>query len=813
MLSSLSKISNSKDPLLFDIRLKSTDHDVLLLKGKQNEASSVLLAGTIVLSVLEPIQIKSLSLRLIGKVRLNIPTTYCVNGVNTKKYVKYEKVIFSYNWDEFNMDDFFDNLYGNYGKMKLNNSGRSSPINIGPNLNTNSISSNKSDRLLSSNAPSIPTRSKSSSSLFSLGNAPSHHTLLQGNYEFPFSTVLPGSLTESVEGLPNATVIYKLESVLERCKGPDVSCQKPLRIVRTLSPDAVELSETVAVENSWPNKLDYTLSIPAKSIAIGSATPVYIVLVPLLKNLKLGHIKISLLETSQYLGPFGGVVNQERVVTKIKLKDPLGHISLLKRQQEEDGSNDDLQPVDFQDRWEIDTVINVPPSLSKCTQDCDIFNNIRVRHKLKFNISLINPDGHTSELRASLPIQLFISPFVPVGVKNTRTVEMEEDRKINSKVNDNNDGNTNTNTSTSFSSDTFFLNHKDINTDEDDDVIFANATSEVELHAGTLENNFFATTAISELMTPPNYGRHVYDRLWGDIPASQNCSLLEPVPNIDNSVSNNLLDDCNDRHGLNNLQDNFSELSLLRDTQITPVYLSSTNPFRDSQFPTFAISESDPQCLDEALQNLPLTPAFDHISRASSFSNLRQESSASLKKVFEMAELSRLPSYDKAIHSDMVEDDLPPTYPHNEEQNEHLSQERSNTVRSTNKIILEKPQSLRHRSSSFLSVVSRQRSLSRSSNHSSTSLNLMVRNNTGGSLTAPQNNSNSTSSLNKFPSSGRKASFNMTPIPLPVIRQECIEENNMSSYSLQRNVPVNSSKSRQRSTSFPAFVGMFSKKD
>ena len=90
MLSSLSKTSNSRDPLLFDIRLKSTNHDVLLLKGKPDEASSVLLTGTIVLSVLEPIQIKSLYLRLIGKVRLNIPTTYCVNGVNTKKYVKYD---------------------------------------------------------------------------------------------------------------------------------------------------------------------------------------------------------------------------------------------------------------------------------------------------------------------------------------------------------------------------------------------------------------------------------------------------------------------------------------------------------------------------------------------------------------------------------------------------------------------------------------------------------------------------------------------------------------------------------------------------
>lgn len=390
MLSSLSKLSatNARDPLLFDIRLKSTDHDVLLLKGKQDEASSVLLAGSIVLSVSEPIQIKGLSLRLIGKLRLNIPTTYCINGVNTKKYLKFEKRVFTYNWDEFNMDDFFDNMYDNYGKVKSNVSGRTSPINISQNGGSSTLNGHLA----------TPKRNRSSSSLLSLGSASNNYrTLLQGNYEFPFSTVLPGSLTESVEGLPNATLIYKLEAVLERPKISDLVCQKPLRVVRTLSPDAVELSETVAAENSWPNKVDYTLSVPAKSIAVGSATPIYIVIVPILKGLKLGHIKISLLETSQYLGNVGGIIHQDRIVSKVKLKDPLGHIAQIKGREARVKSGeqhpDDLYEIDFQDRWEIDTVLNIPPSLSKCTQDCDIFNNIKVRHKLKFSISLINQSG------------------------------------------------------------------------------------------------------------------------------------------------------------------------------------------------------------------------------------------------------------------------------------------------------------------------------------------------------------------------------------------------------------------------------------
>lgn len=65
--------------------------------------------------------------------------------------------------------------------------------------------------------------------------------------------------------------------------------------------------------------------------------------------------------------------------------------------------------------WTVDDMFPIPPNLTKCTQDCDVPGHIEVRHKLKFAVSLKNPDGHVSELRASLPIALFISPNVPVS--------------------------------------------------------------------------------------------------------------------------------------------------------------------------------------------------------------------------------------------------------------------------------------------------------------------------------------------------------------------------------------------------------------
>jgi hypothetical protein len=35
--------------------------------------------------------------------------------------------------------------------------------------------------------------------------------------------------------------------------------------------------------------------------------------------------------------------------------------------------------------------------LSKCLQDVDV-HGIKIRHKVKFNIALHNPDGHISEV-------------------------------------------------------------------------------------------------------------------------------------------------------------------------------------------------------------------------------------------------------------------------------------------------------------------------------------------------------------------------------------------------------------------------------
>ena len=65
------------------------------------------------------------------------------------------------------------------------------------------------------------------------------------NYEWPFSTILEGSLPESVEGLKDAWIIYRLKAEISRKRGRDIVIRKPLRVVRTLDSSALELSHAM----------------------------------------------------------------------------------------------------------------------------------------------------------------------------------------------------------------------------------------------------------------------------------------------------------------------------------------------------------------------------------------------------------------------------------------------------------------------------------------------------------------------------------------------------------------------------------------
>lgn len=70
-------------------------------------------------------------------------------------------------------------------------------------------------------------------------------TLRAGNYEYPFDVVLEGSLPESIEGLTDTYVTYRFKAEINRKYAKDIVVRKPLRIIRTLEPSALELAHAM----------------------------------------------------------------------------------------------------------------------------------------------------------------------------------------------------------------------------------------------------------------------------------------------------------------------------------------------------------------------------------------------------------------------------------------------------------------------------------------------------------------------------------------------------------------------------------------
>lgn len=593
--------SGSKQTALFDIRIKGTDHDVLVIKGSASDANSVLLSGTIVLSVLEPMTIKKLNLKLYATLRLKWTNLFeTQKGGVIKRPFRYEKRVFEHNWDNFEISNYFSNLYDNYNNKELLSS-----------------KNNSSTSLSSFNSK----KSKSASNLSTLNNQ-QPLLLLQGNYEFPFSAILPGSTFESIEGLPGASLVYKLQATIEKGRfSNDLVSKKHLRIVRTLTPDAVELSETVAVDNTWPKKVEYSISIPKRAVAIGSTIPINLTLIPLLKGLRLGKIKITLNEYFSCSSNTGPSHNGERLI--LENKPVAAEFDL----------NDD--------RWEINTFVQIPPSLTKSTQDVDILNYIKVRHKLKFNIGLINPDGHTSELRASLPIVLFISPFVAIGVKN-----------FESDVNEDSFADIPSDSEQDYS--------------EDDEVIFApdpDLTPAMASEVNSQNNN-----SEIERQAPPNYENHIYDRLWNEIPIIDTPELPTPESNSPNGLPAEGLN-------VNKLNETLRRLHIQRN--LTDQSLTSLDSITNGA--SFTLGGDDDEDEDDEVLNFDpvnnvnngiispsFTPGYNHISRVNSETNLSNLNSGSISRDWSSTNLSEVPSYQVAMKSPKF-DDFSPAYEPTEE--------------------------------------------------------------------------------------------------------------------------------------------------
>ncbi|KAK3292788.1 uncharacterized protein B0H64DRAFT_238763 [Chaetomium fimeti] len=340
---------------LFEIRL---DNDFIVFRGDDHEASGQLLKGTVVLCLSSPLRLEDIHLKLIGTAHYAwTDAKVTATGISTQKVDKTVPFL-DHRWSPFE----------GIGAPDPTDSSR---------LQTKGV------------------------------------TLPPGNYEWPFELLLKGDTTESVEGLREAGIRYKLKATVARGKlVHDIHAYKQLRVIRTLEASALEFLHAMSIENIWPNKIDYSIVVPQKAVVFGSCIPVEMRFTPLLKGLQLGDIKIHLAEIHEIIlhsTPSHNVREHKKERTIDSWTIPVTR---------EEHWQDVIQGTgpegwEGQEGWVINTSLTLPKKLTKCLQDVNA-KGIKIRHKLKLVVALNNPDGHVSELRATLPVSIFISPNMPL---------------------------------------------------------------------------------------------------------------------------------------------------------------------------------------------------------------------------------------------------------------------------------------------------------------------------------------------------------------------------------------------------------------
>lgn len=216
-------------------------------------------------------------------------------------------------------------------------------------------------------------------------------TLPAGNYEWPFEYTLPGDTAESVEGIPEASITYRLKATVGRGKlAYDLHSYKHLRIIRTLEPGALEFLHAMSVENIWPNKVDYSIIIPQKAVVFGGLIEMDMRFTPLLKGLELGLITAKMIEVREtcLTGATGLSMREHRVEREVTQ----WQFSVSREEHWQDMIEDTGQ-----EGWCLTKKLNLPKKLRQCIQDLN-HHGIKVRHKIKLTVALKNPDGHVSEV-------------------------------------------------------------------------------------------------------------------------------------------------------------------------------------------------------------------------------------------------------------------------------------------------------------------------------------------------------------------------------------------------------------------------------
>ncbi|KAF5338500.1 hypothetical protein D9611_013270 [Ephemerocybe angulata] len=306
------------------------------------------------------------------------------------------------------------------------------------------------------------------------GSAKHTRTLKAGRHFFPFHLEVGGSLPSSISTpvLGGASVAYKLRAVATRpLLAHNLQSMISVPLIRSFTPEALEYQQTLEIENTWPEKLMYSVVLPQKAWGTGDTLGSLVKLCPLSKGVVVETILMNLLEITKIYARSGNQ-DHSRVVASsrhdfiegrpvlIEANKPwlvIGQSSpLITPRQSPPGSHPTSSSVYSPPATRPPSPPLVGPmSVSLETSETprpprpstpDVISSdiitalflplpdeygivpshtlepITVTHRVRWSIYIRNPDAHVSELRCSLPITILHKEVLNEVRSVTRTI-------------------------------------------------------------------------------------------------------------------------------------------------------------------------------------------------------------------------------------------------------------------------------------------------------------------------------------------------------------------------------------------------------
>ena len=128
------------------------------------------------------------------------------------------------------------------------------------------------------------------------------HTLKAGRHLFPFQLQLGGSLPSTLytSAYGGASVAYKLRATATRPGfAHNLQTHRVITLLRSFAPEAVEYQQSLEIENTWPEKIMYSIMVPHKAWAAGDDLTAVVKLSPLAKGVRALSVVTTLNETTK----------------------------------------------------------------------------------------------------------------------------------------------------------------------------------------------------------------------------------------------------------------------------------------------------------------------------------------------------------------------------------------------------------------------------------------------------------------------------------------------------------------------------------